>query len=195
MKKYLLVFTFFLGLMGHSQDTTAVDASVAKPATNRIGEDWTIGTELDLLPYISGGYYVSLWYGKDHLRYRGVYARTNVPSFAVPDGFSNHELWAAAFIVDYFFKENFEGWWVAAGYEYWDSQIQTESGSHKLFYNNNIMTVGGGYVWKFADNFYLNPWAAGHILITGTGPFQMGDQTYTPSLFTPELSLKVGWHF
>ena len=195
MKNYLLVFSVFLSLLAFGQDSTVVDESTTATPIGKFGEDWTIGTELDLLPYISGGYYVSLWYGKGHLRYRGVYANTTVPSFAVPNGFSNHELWAAAFIVDYFFKENFEGWWVAAGYEYWDNQIQTESGSHKLFYNNNVMTVGGGFVWKFAGNFYINPWAAGHILVTGTGPFEMGDQTYKPSVFTPEVSLKVGWHF
>ena len=195
MKNYLLVFSVFLSALAFSQDSTVVDVTDTAKPSNKIGKDWTIGTELDLLPYVSGGYYVSLWYGKDHLRYRGVYARTNVPSFAVPNGFKDHELWAVAFIVDYFFKENYEGWWVAAGYEYWDNQIQTENGSHKLYYNNNVMTVGGGFVWKFAGNFYLNPWAAGHILITGTGPFEMGEQIYSPSLFTPELSLKIGWHF
>lgn len=195
MKYVILFFSLLIGSVVYAQDSTAVEEIHTVATTNKIGEDWTLGTELDLLPYISGGYYVSLWYGKDHLRYRGVYANTNLPSLAVPEGFKNHELWAAAFIVDYFFKENFEGWWVAAGYEYWDSQIETESGSHKLFYNNNVMTVGGGFVWKFAGNFYLNPWGAAHILVTGTGPFEVGDQIYSPSLITPELSLKAGWHF
>lgn len=193
MKNCLFVLFSLCAVISQAQDSTQVESS--ETPTKKFGEDWTLGTELDVLPYATGGYYVSLWYGEDHLRYRGVYAKSNIPSFVITEGFKNHELWVAAFIVDYFFKENFEGWWVAAGYEYWDSQIQTESESHKLFYNNNVMTFGGGYVWKFAGNFYLNPWGAAHILVTGTGPYEVGEQTYSPRLFTPELSLKVGWHF
>jgi hypothetical protein len=25
-----------------------------------------------------------------------------------------------------------------------------------------IMTLGGGYIWRFADRFYVDPWAGAH---------------------------------
>jgi hypothetical protein len=178
MKKSILIICTLFTCFSHAQERTQ-----------------TVGFELDALPYLSGGWYISGWYGQQHLRYRGVYAQTIVPQFAVPDGFTNHELKVGAFIVDYFFKPNFEGWWVAAGYEYWYNSIQDEAQTDTYIYGNNVTTVGGGYVWKFYKNFYLNPWAAGHILITGTDPVTIGGSVYQPSVFTPEISLKLGWHF
>jgi len=41
----------------------------------------TIGTELDLLPYVSGGYYLSMWYGVDQFRFRAILTKTTVPEF------------------------------------------------------------------------------------------------------------------
>ena len=155
----------------------------------------TGGAELDLLPYISGGWYVSGWYGVDQFRYRGVYAETTVPDFFVAEGFTDHNIEAAAFIVDYFFKPNFEGWWVGVGYEYWENEIWNSEKTEQAWYVNNVATIGGGFVWKFWGNLYLNPWAAGHILMTGTEERQIGGKSYKPALFTPELSLKLGWHF
>ena len=155
----------------------------------------TVGFELDLLPYISGGWYASIWYGEQNFRLRAVYAETNIPKFVVPDGFKDHHLKAAAGIIDYFIKPNFEGWWVAIGYEYWQNQISNDSATDTREFYNHVATFGGGYVWKFWQNFYLNPWAAGHILLTGSEEFYVGNDLYKPSVFTPELSLKVGWHF
>ena len=90
MKYVILFFSLLIGSVVYAQDSTAVEEIHTVATTNKIGEDCTLCTELDLLPYISGGYYVSLWYGKYHLRYRGVYANTNLPSLAVPEGFKNH---------------------------------------------------------------------------------------------------------
>ncbi len=59
---------------------------------------------------------------------------------------------------------------------------------------SNVFTLGAGYVWKFAGNFYLNPWVAGHLLLSGTGPFSAGQDQLYPSMFTPEVSVKLGWH-
>jgi len=179
-----------MSAMAQNTDSTAVKTE----KTPFITSSQTFGAELDILPYIMGGYHVSLWYGKDNLRYRGVYTHANIPSFATPTGFKDHQLWSASFVVDYFFKENFEGWWVSAGYAYWNNQIQDEKATQKLYYTNNVMSFGAGYVWKFAGNFYISPWGGANILITNLGPFELGGSEYTPSGIVPELSLKIGWH-
>jgi hypothetical protein len=155
----------------------------------------TLGTELDMLPYISSGYYLSAWYGTDQFRFRAILTKTTVPKFVLADGYTDNKLNVYAFIADYFFKKNFEGFWIGTGLEYWDSQITYEAENKTASYNNTVFTLGGGYVWKFYDNFYLNPWVAFHYIFAGDKEVEVGSSTYKPNVFTPEASIKIGWHF
>jgi len=155
----------------------------------------TVGFELDALPYATGGYYGSAWYGLDRLRFRTVVAKINTPSFALEDGYEDNWINAYVLLVDYFFDKNFRGFWVGAGFEYWDNEIEHEQETVTASYDNTIFTVGGGYVWKFHGNFYLNPWIAGHFIIAGDSDVQVGSRIFNPKGFTPEGSIKIGWHF
>lgn len=163
--------------------------------TDSLLTEKSIGTELDLLPYVSGGYYLSAWYGIDQFRFRSILTKTSVPQFVVADGYSDNKLNVVAFIADYFFKKNFEGFWIGTGLEYWDSQIKYEAENKNASYNNTVFTLGGGYVWKFYDNFYLNPWVAFHYIVAGDKEVNFGSNTFNPNVFTPEASIKIGWHF
>jgi hypothetical protein len=153
------------------------------------------GLELDALPYISGGYYGSVWYGFDHFRIRGVVTKTSVPEFILPEDYKNNRLKVFAFIVDYFPQLEFQGWWIGSGIEKWNATIEHEDESVAPSYSNTVFTIGGGYVWKFHKNFYLNPWGAAHVIITGAKEVAVGVHIYKPAVFTGEVSLKVGWHF
>jgi hypothetical protein len=124
---------------------------------NQLTNKTTMGFEVDALPYITDGYYGSVWVGHNHFRFRAVVAKVETPDFFVKDGFTNNEIQAYAVVVDYFFKPDFKGWWTGGGLEYWDSKIQTDAKLETAKYNNTIFTVGGGYVWKFYKNLYLNP--------------------------------------
>ena len=154
-----------------------------------------VGFELDALPYITGGYYGSVWAGKKHFRYRAVITKIETPDFILDDGFTNNDIKVFAAIVDYFFKPEFEGWWLGTGLEYWDATIQTDAQINTAEYNNTVFTIGGGYVWKFYKNFYLNPWLAGHLRIGGDKEVLIDGSTFQPKLVIPEISLKLGWHF
>jgi hypothetical protein len=57
-----------------------------------------------------------------------------------------------------------------------------------------VGTVGAGYVWKVWGNFYLNPWAAAHLLLSRPEVTLYG-ATWTPAPLTAEVSLKIGWFF
>lgn len=183
MKKSILIIVVVLSSTLWGQINT--DSLITKQ---------TLGTELDLLPYISGGYYVSAWYGIDQFRFRAILTKTTVPQFAVADGYTDNKLNVYAFITDYFFKKNFDGFWIGTGLEYWDSQITYEAENQTASYNNTVFTLGGGYVWKFFDNFYLNPWVAIHYIIGGDKEVPVGSSTFKPNVFTPEASIKIGWH-
>lgn len=198
MKNILVaLFVTFINFV-YGQDTlTEVSETdeTRKMSVSQLPYYKSIGFELDALPYLSGGYYASAWYGVNHFRYRGVVANTQIPEFALCSCIQEHQLNAYAFIVDYFFKPQFSGWWVAAGYEYWDNWIIEKEETEQVYYSNSVITVGGGYVWHFWKGFYLNPWAAGHIIVSGNGPINMGDWDYYPRTFTPEVSLKLGYNF
>lgn len=183
MKKYILILAFLSTVASYAQGDKSSGRSVA------------IGVELDALPYITGGYYGSLWVGHNQMRYRAVVASVTTPDFMVKEGFTNNEIQAYAFIVDYFFNPNFEKWWIGAGMEYWDGSIQTDAEQETATYSQTVFTVGGGYVWKFHKNFYLNPWAAFHVRVAGDREVSVDDKVYEPSAFTPEASLKLGWYF
>lgn len=164
-------------------------------ADNQSTKNTSIGFELDALPYITGGYYGSVWIGHNHFRYRAVISKVEIPDFVIQDGFTNNENKAYAAIVEYFFRPDFEGWWIGTGIEYWENNIQTDAKLDTSEYNNTVFTIGSGYVWKFYKNFYLNPWVAGHLRIAGDKDVVVDESTFETKLFIPEVSLKLGWHF
>ena len=172
---------------------TPAEAQEIVPGT--VSPRTTGGVELDVLPYVSGGYYVSGWIGHDRIRVRPVVTRTSLPEFVVQDGFENADLDVYAVIVDYFPRAGFRGVWVGAGVEFWRNAIANASNGGTAEWDNTVATVGAGYVWKFAGNFYLNPWAAAHVVVGGPTSVNAGGATYSPKRFTPEVSVTVGWHF
>ena len=158
------------------------------------GAKWTFGTEIDLLPYLNGGYYISAIAGKGRLRGRIVRTELTVPSFATDDAFTDNDLEVWAAIVDIYFKDEFSGWWFGPGLEIWDGTVTEKASGVRQSYHTNILTLGGGYTWRFSKNFYLNPWAAIHIPIGGDR-----DVMFPSGVFEidpiPEASVKLGVFF
>jgi hypothetical protein len=156
----------------------------------------TVGFEIDVVPYITGGYYASVWVGFKELkqRVRPVASRVNIPGFLYNDTFSRNTINSYGIFTDYFFKPGFEKYWIATGIEYWDGEIE-DNFKNTGKYNEWVFTLGFGYVWNFHKNFYLTPWIAGNIRIAGDEEIIVGEVLHIISLVTPELSLKIGWHF
>jgi hypothetical protein len=157
-----------------------------------------VGFELDALPFATGGYYASAWYGSSPFRYRAVITQTNPPDFAAGAGFNHLRLDVVALIADWFFgaqADALAGPWIGGGVENWEGRIQEQgTGAHATF-SERVATFGGGYVWKFSGNWFLNPWAAVHGIVDGDRSVAVGQHTYRPPLIAPEASLKLGWHF
>ena len=55
-----------------------------------------------------------------------------------------------------------------------------------------VWTVGGGYIWRFAGNFYLDPWIAVHVPLTNRS-VDVGDATFDSFPVQPEVSMKFGY--
>ncbi len=163
-------------------------------AGDQVPKKWMIGTEMDLVPYIFDGYYISAvaGYGK----WRARFVRTNIttPGFITQSDFEDNELNVHAYIIDYYFKKGFRGWWIGPGYETWDGEVKEKNSGEKKSYRTGILTLGGGYTLRFNDHFYINPWAAVHIPVNGDKDIEFTNETFKIRA-TPEVSIKIGMHF
>ena len=155
---------------------------------------WMIGTELDLVPYIFDGYYISAVAGYGKWRARFVRTNITVPEFATQSGFKDNELNVNAYILDYYFKDGFQGWWIGPGYEIWNGKVKEKKSRIRKKYRTDIVTFGGGYTIRFNDHLYVNPWAALHIPVGGDTKIRFPERTFRIKA-TPEASVKLGINF
>ena len=182
-----LLFLLSLSLVFFGQDEEKIQEKQSK---------LVVGFEIDLIPYITGGYHASVWLGfrESKQRLRPVIAKVNIPEFLNDDGIEKNTIQVYAIMTDYFFKPGLEKFWIATGIEYWDGKM-TNSLAQTSQYDEWIFTVGVGYVWNFWNNFYIDPWISGHIRIAGDENVQVGEDNFKIALITPDVSLKIGWHF
>nr|WP_294907032.1 hypothetical protein [uncultured Lacibacter sp.] len=153
------------------------------------------GAELDALPYITGGYFAAGWIGKKHLRARVLTAGVNMPEFITKNGFSNHHITSYAVVADYFFKEDFKGWWAGAGLVYWKNSIQTDAHLQTAHFKNYLLNGSIGYNIPLYKKLYLSPWAGMSIRAGGHKNVAVDAKQYTLPLLNPEASLKLGISF
>lgn len=162
----------------------------------------TVGVAIDLLPPVMSamtnnfGYSAQLWYGYNKIRIRGVVAGFNMPDKMMGNNdFKDLKMTATAVIVDYFFKDyNFKGWWIGAGFEFWNSTIASKINNEEYTFNNYVATAGGGYIFKVYKNFYVEPWGAVHYVLNNDKA-TVGATEYKTKKLQGEVSLKIGWHF
>jgi hypothetical protein len=174
--------------------TITVIAFAQKENQIECKSNFSIGTELDLLPYITGGYYGSVVFGYNNFRLRPIYSKANQPKFVLPGGFDKNEMDVYAILFDYFLNDdnNLKGWWIGAGFEYWKNNVRNKINKEEKSFDSQIFTVGGGYTWFITDNIFLNPWCAGHFTIAGDTDVEVGNKNYKAKFFLPEASLKIG---
>lgn len=177
---------------------TLQPTKAAEPAQAEQPRVWRFATELDALPYATGGYYASAVAAREAWRFRGVAASSKLPGFMIKEGFEDKRTNAYALLVDRFVgarANRQEGFWIGGGAELWRNRIRREGYSAATNYNNLMLTVGGGYVWKFSRHFYLNPWAGAHFAVAGELNPSVSGRIYQQSRFTPEASIKIGYTF
>jgi hypothetical protein len=157
----------------------------------------SIGTEIDLLPFATGGYYGSVVVGYKNFRLRPIYSKANQPEFVLPEGFDKNKMDVYAILFDYFFNngKTKKDWWVGVGFEYWKNNAHNKDDKSEKTFSTQIFTVGGGYVWHLTENIYINPWCAGHLTIGGDTNVKIGSRNYKSKIFLPEVSLKLGIAF
>ncbi len=159
-----------------------------------------LGFNLDLLPTALSaangklGYAPQVWLGIGHARVRLVGSHLEPPdAFAfAPSGFRNPTTTAFAAIIDYTFGPRWDKWWVGSGFEVWQSGIEHEGVSGTARWSSTVFTLGAGYIWRFAGDFFLDPWVGGHLVLNPQ-TVSLGAFHYDPFPLQGEMSLKIGW--
>lgn len=107
------------------------------------------GTEIDIIPFATGGYYLSAWGGAGNVRLRAVITKVYPPGFVMPEGVTNLKTDAFAVIADYFQwrgeQKQYSGLWLGAGIEYRMNNIEEKGTGVTDKYNNLTLTAGTGY--------------------------------------------------
>ncbi|MDB4990750.1 MAG: hypothetical protein JWN04_5928 [Myxococcaceae bacterium] len=159
-----------------------------------------IGFNLDLLPTVISaankklGYAPQVWLGVGHARIRFVGAHLQFPdalAFA-PHGFHHATTTVFASIIDYTFGSHFDGAWVGSGMEVWQRSIQHSDVAGRARWNSTVFTAGGGYIWRFLGNFYVDPWAGVHATLNPQ-TVTLGAYHYKSFPLQAEASVKIGW--
>jgi len=69
---------------------------------------YAIGGELNPIPFISGGYSGTLWWGYENFRISGSTAYTLVPGFLISNIFEENRIRSYALLGDYYFEQAFK---------------------------------------------------------------------------------------
>jgi len=158
------------------------------------------GVEVDLLPVAASalareaGGSLQAWAGVGRNRLRLVGAHLHHPNGLTAAPFADRSTTVAALIYDRFFREGFAGPWVAAGAEYWWSEVGLRGGAARGSWSTPVATVGAGWVFPMWKGLYLNPWAAAHVPFS-TRSVTVGTESYGPRALEAEVSLKLGWRW
>lgn len=158
-----------------------------------------LGVQLDLFPTVVSaangrlGGAPQIWVGIDHVRVRLVGAHLEPPdSFAFEEGFTDPTTTVFAALVDYTFGEHFDEWWIGAGFEQWTQTIGHAGLDGEKQWQRTAFTVGGGYIFRFKHNVFIDPWLGLHSLLNPSS-VMVGTYEYSPPPIVPSASVKVGW--
>ncbi len=156
---------------------------------------YAAGAEVNPLPFMTGGYSGSLWWGFNQIRIRGGTAYTTMPGFLVTDGFEKNRIRSYALECDYFYQEAFKGLWTGGGADYWQGSVINSDDESQGKYVNYVLTLGAGYLIKVWRELYINPSGAIHMVVAGDKVVEVGNATYNANTIIPAISINIGYHF
>jgi hypothetical protein len=168
---------------------------ISNTTSGQRADKWNAGAELDVLPYVTGGYFAAIWTGKDKYRTRILTASVHKPDWSTKKGFKNHHITAYALVFDIFLKPEWEGWWVGGGPVLWKSSIQGEANSDMVKFSNTLINGSLGYHFVLRRHIYISPWAGLSLKVAGDSNIDVNSKIYNLPLLNPEMSLKAGIFF
>ena len=152
---------------------------------------WNGWFELNVLPYITVGYFGCLWVGKSKWRSRVLTAFVKKPDWSTTKGFRCHVITAYALPLDRFLKDNREGLWTGGGPVLRNSQIKAEVSDVKYKFSHLLINGSLGYNFSLSKHFYISPWTALSLKIAGDKDIVVNTRNYNLPMFNSILSLRL----
>lgn len=155
------------------------------------------GAELDVLPYFNKGYDLSLWTSYYLFKVNFDWALKYPADFVTNVGFENLRYKTFGVQFSYFpipHSLELDRLWFGLGMEKWSSKIQQSTTKAEAVFNNYLISVSVGYLLFVYGNWYVNPYLSGHLRAFGDKSVYVGGYLYNVQKFTPEISIKIGYH-
>lgn len=163
---------------------------------------YAAGFAVDFMPYAMSattghvGFSLQGYAGYDHFRFRLVGANIFLNDrFIGSSRFTDKKMTVGAAIVDYCFGDHFDKFWIGTGMEYWKCGITHKKSDERISWNDTVFTVGFGYIFRFAGNAYIEPWAAAHCVVNDLDHRTSAGESYSSQRISGEVSLKAGYFF
>ena len=161
-----------------------------------IERPFSVGLQMDALPFILGGYDMAAWVGKDKFRILGYLQSLNTPEVLLRDGFVNGEVEISyGFAVDYFLEKKFKGLWFSNGLGYWRGTIGHESEFVTGEIENVFYSFGLGYSFLLGKGFYLSSKLSANVIISGDKEIRVGSRPFFLDDAIPDLAVEFGWAY
>lgn len=193
----ILNLILLLLLLTCSVSAQSKDDPPAQRAFNWENSTLKFGLEVDPLPFFNKGYDFSFWTSYYLFRARLDWAYKFPAAFVTTTGFKDLRYKSFTFDIQYFptaLKPDLTGLWFGIGYDYWNSIIKNAANGNESSFANGLLNFSVGYPINIYDKFYLNPYFAGHLRLFGKKSLIVGGKNYNTQSFTPEISVRLGYH-
>lgn len=196
MKKYHnCIISLFTAVLGACVIAGTVSPLQADNAHRGAGFSADIFPTLVSASAGKAGFSFQGWAAFNHIKVRAIGGHMYLPpELTGSDGYGNQELTVGAVIADYMFGDHFDGFWIGSGVEYWRNTIPHDDTGEEFRWNNYVLTLGGGYIWRICGNLYLNPWVAVHY-ITNPREFDAAGDRFSQRNIQGSFSMKIGYFF
>lgn len=190
MKIKLAVLFFIVAVAGYSQEKN-------NSAIKWEDSELKFGIEAEALPYFNKGYDFSVWTSYYLFKLNLNWSLKYPADFVSAAGFENLRYKSFGAEAQYFpIAEDIrlDKLWFGFGGEFWSGKVQNSATKAEGVFNNFLFKFSVGYVVFVYKNFYLNPFLSGHLRIYGDKTTYIGGYLYNAQSFTPEISVRIGYH-
>lgn len=190
MKKIFMIATLAISMHVYGQDSV----------------NHFFAVEFDPLPFISGGYSVSLKYSPKIVPktlFMGSVFSSNFPNKMMSktnmeNGWTNMTIERSyAIFTDFFLNNQRKGFYYGPSAILYNKSVAQKSTDERIYFSTIYPSFTLGYIWypfpKFG--FYLNPWFNLGSEISLDENNRFNDKIFTPNRFNYIMTLHIGYSF
>ncbi len=196
MKLKLPVILFVSAILNFAQSVDNTDSLTYRNFSWENSKQ-KFGLEADPIPYFNQGYNFSFWSSYYLFKFHFDWSLKYPAEFVKAPGFEDLRYKSFAVQVQYFpiaRHQELDKLWFGFGIARWSSKVKNSVTKVEGVFNNILLKFSVGYVVFVYDKLYLNPYLSGDLRMSGDKSPYIGGAVYNVQNFTPEISVRVGYH-